>query len=301
MEQNNGNSKENEANVSVESAFNKEKVSVGSVLRKQRVSLGLSVEKISNDLRISKNYVKAIEDGDYDTIPAEPYIRAYVKTIADFLSLDSEKLIEQLTEERGASTEVLPKDEREDRKTELKIPLNVSENKKNTSFIIVALFVLLLFVLLYFGANKNGLSQSSDYQESSEDNSSAAVLNGADDSLANLFPDSLVRGDTILNEKDAAVPVDMQIRVLRDSSWIEIVTDGKLFQLGKIIRGPSKVIEASAFDSINIYVGASAVVEINVNGKTVDKAGATGVWKFTKDSVKVLSPSVWGRVKRVPL
>jgi len=86
---------------------------------------------------------------------------------------------------------------------------------------------------------------------------------------------------------------------LIDGMTVEIIADGKLFQNGKIIRGPSKNIEASAFDSINIYVGASAVVEISVNGKIIDKTGATGVWKFTKDSVKVLSPTVWGKIRKV--
>ncbi|MDR0305002.1 MAG: helix-turn-helix domain-containing protein [Chitinispirillales bacterium] len=294
MEQDNCDNKENNENNSVEDiVVNKEKKSIGSILRKQRVSLGLSIEKISSDLRISKNYVKAIEDDDYETIPAEPYIRAYVKTIADFLALDSEKLIEQLSEERSEKVEISPKNYKEDKNIGLKIPLNVSENKKNVSFILVALFVLLLFVLLYFGANKSVLSPSADHHGNSQADSITLVSDEQN-------PEDLeaISGDDalVLQVPDT---IEMQIRVIKDSAWIEIITDGKIFEKGRLIRSMSKIITASAQDSINVRVGNFFATDIQINGKQVEKAGASGVWKFTKDSIKIMSLTEWGNIKRV--
>jgi len=289
-----------EVDISVEDSSEEKKEAVNDTIRKQRLTMSLSIEKISKDLRISKAYVQAIENGEYSAIPAEPYIRVYVKTIAEYLSLDSDELLKQLSEERNNQRDTdlnIPTKSMADAINENKA-IKISQDNRNKKFATTAGLIILLLIMVYFLANNSQKSASQNRTDDFAENiiGDEQIL---DDSMANFLPDSLLRGDTILDDKEPIPSVEMSFRVLRDSAWVEIVADGKLFQNGKIIRGPSKNIEASAFDSINIYVGASAVVEISVNGKTIDKTGATGVWKFTKDSVKVLSPTVWGKIRKV--
>lgn len=298
VEQSGNRNKENEFDSSIGNISGEDKFSVSSILRRQRVSLGLSIEKISGDLRINKTYVQAIEDENFEAIPAEPYIRAYVKTIADFLSLDSEKLIKQLSEERSRKMGIsLREDDSEDKIVEPKVPLNVSESRKNRSFGLIASLLLLLCVLLYFGINKNGLLQE-PLQENYRDTLLGVISEeqNPEDSLSVLQSDFLDK-DTLVAE----IPekVEMEFRVTKDSAWLEIFTDGVIFEKGRLIRTSPRTISVSADDSITIRVGNFFATDIQVNGKQVDKANATGYWRFTKDSIKVISDSEWKRLKRV--
>jgi len=290
---------DSDIDISVENSSEEQKETVNDTIRKQRLTMSLSIEKISKDLRISKTYVQAIENGNYSAIPAEPYIRVYVKTIAEYLSLDSDELLKRLSQERNNQ-----------RDTDLNIPvksmadiigetkaIKISQDNRNKKFAITGGLIIFLLVMAYFLANGNQRNVS----QNKTDDFTETIIHDEQlpsDSTANFLPDSLLRGDTILDGKEATPPIEMQLRVLRDSSWVQIASDG-VFQRDKIIRGPSKFVEVSAFDSINIHVGAWKVVEINVNGKTVDKTNATGVWKFTKDSIKVLSKNDWDRIRRI--
>ena len=284
-----------EINSTIGSISTEDKFSVSSILRRQRVSLGLSIEKIAGDLKINKTYVQALEDENYEAIPAEPYIRAYVKTIADFLSLDSEKLIKQLSEERtrklGISSQE-PATPEEQQNKDTKVPYNVSESKKNRSFGLIALLLLLLCILLYFGINKNETLPSS---QSLHDNYKDALIGAVeeqDDSLAH--SDSL--GVDSLNVEPQKIELELVIK--KDSTWIEVVVDGKRTERGFLKRS---TIKREANDSINVYIGARNLwaTEMQINGKSIEKENVSGYWTFTKDTAKTINSNEWQRLKKV--
>ncbi len=52
----------------------------------------LNVEKLSQLTNISERYLLALVEEKYYQLPAAPYLRAYLKKIANFLNLDSEEL-----------------------------------------------------------------------------------------------------------------------------------------------------------------------------------------------------------------
>jgi cytoskeleton protein RodZ len=52
---------------------------VGEILKKRREELGRDLREISNYLKIRYDYLKALEDGDIEKLPAEVYIRGYIQ------------------------------------------------------------------------------------------------------------------------------------------------------------------------------------------------------------------------------
>ena len=70
---------------------------VGEILKKRREELGRDLREISNNLRIRYDYLKALEDGDLEKLPAEVYIKGYIQEYAKILDMDPEPLINTYT------------------------------------------------------------------------------------------------------------------------------------------------------------------------------------------------------------
>ncbi|WP_172209078.1 helix-turn-helix domain-containing protein [Lactococcus hodotermopsidis] len=66
---------------------------VGQVLRDKRAKLDMTLNEAENLSQIQKIYIVALEHDDYEALPGEFYVKAYLKQYAVRLQLDSDKLI----------------------------------------------------------------------------------------------------------------------------------------------------------------------------------------------------------------
>lgn len=74
---------------------------LGDLLRETREQKNLSLEDAEKGTNIRKLYIKAIEDGNYDKLPGEVFLKGFMKTYAKFLGLDGQKIIEQYKAEKS--------------------------------------------------------------------------------------------------------------------------------------------------------------------------------------------------------
>jgi len=65
----------------------------GKVLRRIRKKLKIDLHEITLATCIRKQYLEYIENENYDALPPELYVRSYVKNYAEYLSLDSLKVV----------------------------------------------------------------------------------------------------------------------------------------------------------------------------------------------------------------
>ena len=73
-------------------------VDVGNELKKQRRQLKLSVAQVSEELKIRRIYIIAIENGDIESLPSTVYLTGYIKSYANFLDRDPKPLLEKIKE-----------------------------------------------------------------------------------------------------------------------------------------------------------------------------------------------------------
>ena len=73
---------------------------VGEFLREARQSRNLSLEDLSSSLRIGKEQLIALEEGDESSLPEKVFIRAMVRRIAEKLNLDTSFIYEELNEKK---------------------------------------------------------------------------------------------------------------------------------------------------------------------------------------------------------
>jgi len=67
--------------------------SFGSTLRIERQKKKLSIDQVSNHLKISKTILRAIEDEDNDSLPSPVYVKGFIRSYSSLLSLESDPLI----------------------------------------------------------------------------------------------------------------------------------------------------------------------------------------------------------------
>ena len=67
-------------------------------LREARQARSLSIEDLSSSLRIGKEQLIALEEGDEKSLPEKVFIRAMVRRIAEKLNLDTGFILEELNE-----------------------------------------------------------------------------------------------------------------------------------------------------------------------------------------------------------
>lgn len=69
---------------------------IGELLRETRRDKGLTIGQAAKDLFIQEKYLQAIEEGNYEIIPGEVFLRAYFWKYADYLGL--KEYIESLSQ-----------------------------------------------------------------------------------------------------------------------------------------------------------------------------------------------------------
>lgn len=76
---------------------------VGAMLKEMRQQKGVKLADVSKLLCIRKFYLEAIENSDYETVPAFPYGIGFIRSYAKFLGLNSENIVELYKEETNVS------------------------------------------------------------------------------------------------------------------------------------------------------------------------------------------------------
>ena len=65
----------------------------GQRLKAERTSQGLTEEDVCARLRLSRNYLRALEEDDYERLPEATFIKGYLRNYARLLGLPAEELV----------------------------------------------------------------------------------------------------------------------------------------------------------------------------------------------------------------
>ena len=203
----------------------------GDILRKERINRRITIETIAKDLKLNVNYIKSLEASEYESLPADPYVRVYLRSLAKYLSLDPDEILKKFYMERGMSIDQYGCDPSN------KIQVSMREKEENRSpMLIIAVILIVLLGAFSFFANKKGwisFPDSSFSTDSATTTASGTVVNDSilDDSLFSGAPvqpsDSQVAVDT---SAVAAVDTGMMrltITVTGDSVSVQVFSDGK--------------------------------------------------------------------------
>jgi hypothetical protein len=68
---------------------------IGNSLREARVRQGLEYPQVELATKIRAKYVKALEEEQFGVLPAQPYVKGFLRTYAEFLGLDGQLYVDE--------------------------------------------------------------------------------------------------------------------------------------------------------------------------------------------------------------
>ena len=69
-------------------------VYTGDLLRKVRNARGIVLEELAERIKIKSSYLRALEDEEWDLLPASVYVRGFIASLARELKLDGRRVLD---------------------------------------------------------------------------------------------------------------------------------------------------------------------------------------------------------------
>ena len=83
-------------------------VELGAALRVEREKRGLDLEDAANKLKISARLLRALEEGDEQSLPPLAYTKGFIRSYASYVGLSTEEVSEAIAALEGAAEPVAP-------------------------------------------------------------------------------------------------------------------------------------------------------------------------------------------------
>jgi len=81
-------------------------LTLGEKLKKYRSERRMTLSEASRITRIKIEYLEALEDGEYDRLPVDVYVKGFLRSYANCLGVDEQTLIRSYEKERGIKTNI---------------------------------------------------------------------------------------------------------------------------------------------------------------------------------------------------
>lgn len=141
---------------------------IGDKLRSAREAKGLSIADIERATKIQSRYLTAIEQNDFDKLPGDFYVRAFIRQYAQIVGLDGKELLSDYHQDvPEAEPDKYVENSIDNKSEEVR---ETTDNKKNLwnnylPRIIIGLGVIVVILIVYFlyaRLSANGQNDNAD-------------------------------------------------------------------------------------------------------------------------------------------
>ncbi len=123
-----------------------ESLTLGERLVKFRAEARLSVQDMAKATKVQAKYIEFLEKGIYDRLPADVYVRGYLRSYARYLNIDEESLVRLYEQERNIKQSIQPEAPKKSAFSEKQITTYTFSSK---NFILAAITFVILGVATY--------------------------------------------------------------------------------------------------------------------------------------------------------
>lgn len=258
---------------------------VGKILREAREEQGLSIDDIANQLCIRAVHLRAIEDGDYDTLPALVYARGFVRSYADFLSLNQDDILEQFRRETAGREEILDP---------IYVPSNSNRQLPSKRTMIGSLVAFLVLIMIWSYWSSPSSVETPDAETVGPIDMPAeegTTLTTSKDAQQNIFApsdDKPAAADAGTIAADNSAPMTpaptaeetapasgLSFEVLSDA-WVEITNNDGRTLFSKVLRKGETYQVPANFKGAYLSTGNAGGLMLRIDGKRAGLLGHAG-------------------------
>lgn len=147
---------------------------IGEILQEERLRHRLSIEKLAKQTQIKKKYLLALENNQFDQLPAATFVKGYIKIYGQLFGFDHQPLIAFLRRDYKESVkgQLVPREF-------LKPVLKKRQLWNPATFVIFSLAMIFITLITYVGLQWRMLNQppSLEISAPAEDELVAARVN----------------------------------------------------------------------------------------------------------------------------
>lgn len=115
-------------------------------MRDRRLEKKLTLRQCSRALEIQEKYLEALETADYQHLPGEVYIKAWIKKYADWLSLNPQEIIVLYDKEKTVRDQLVSAD----KEKKIRRPFKASWTPRRLRLLGIGLILLLIVLYVAF-------------------------------------------------------------------------------------------------------------------------------------------------------
>lgn len=270
---------------------------MGADLKAERERQGLTIQDIERETSIRAAYIQALEQGDYNALPNEVYVKGFIRSYAGFLHMDTEKLVQEYREAiHGADVGPIQKANPET--TSLvneSAPFSSGSDfrervekssKKQMIFMAVATVVIAFVGSIYyfFGDDPNAEKPAQTAQQNVAQQPQTQAQNPASGqnpqaqnsaSTQNGQPAAQQPVQTIGNTANASAGQADVTAKFTGRCWIQAISDGKVIYEGTVEA--NQTLRWTGKKEVIVTAGNAGAIDVTYNGQHVGKLGKEGI------------------------
>jgi cytoskeletal protein RodZ len=286
--------------------------SIGKSLKSQRETLGLSLEDVTQHTHLRIRYLEALEAGNMDALPSPVQGRGMLKNYADFLGLDSDRLLLRFADGLQARlTETTIEKAKQSIRPKTK-PSRREPRFFSRDLIFGVLLALFLVTFIIWGTLQISEFRS-DQDEKPTAPSIAEVL--LPSSTPTLIPSTTPTLSSLANDSNNVIEIEnepvteetqdiifisdrvdgaVQVQIVaRQRAWMRITVDGKVEFDGRILPGNAYGFAGEEY--VEITTGNGAALQVLYNDLDLGTLGAYGEvinFVITVNGVQTPTPTI---------
>lgn len=280
------------------------KITLGKTLRDARIAKGFTLDDLQQTTKIQKRYLIAIEDQNFDELPGDFYVRAFIKQYADMVDLDGAELLKQFDSALPSTqtqeyVDKVNENNPETRSQQRKVDDRYVKLRRTIPVIGIVIVVLVVLVGIWVAASHNGSSTKKD----NVDSSSVSVSGSSNKSSSSSKSSST---SSKSSSKKAKTPSFKQLSTTTSgstwemknasskpkvalsastSAWVSVSVAGATTWQGTLSSATSHSMTIpSSATSVTFKFGNAPATKIKVDGKTFDFTSATATSSATSSS-----------------
>lgn len=254
----------------------------GARIKKIRLEKGITLEEAHKKTKIHLDILRAIEEDDFINL-SPVYVKGFLKIYCNFLGIDPREFTSSFKEIKVKPRIVPPKEDLKPDKVINEEPgvktvwPHAEKSKKiiRIIFVIIALIVVanILFNLGTMLVNKLRVSRARRIAISASKKEKKATATTSRTSATASSKVKVTSPPAAPKVTETVSSIRLAIRA-RESSWLQVKTDGRVVFKNILKKGRSESWEAK--EKIELSLGNVGVVDLEINSKLIPSLGRRG-------------------------
>lgn len=269
------------------------KITLGKTLRDARIAKGFTLDDLQQSTKIQKRYLIAIEDQNFDELPGDFYVRAFIKQYADMVDLDGAELLKQFDSTLPSTqtqeyVDKVNENNPETRSQQRKVDDRYVKLRRTIPIIGIVVVVLVVLIGIWVAASRSGHSTTknnvdsssvsvsgSSNKKSSSSKSSSKSTSSKKTSAASFKQLSTTSTGSTWEMKHASSKPKISLSAT-GSAWTSVSIAGSTVWQGTLSASTSHTLTVpSSATSVTFNFGNAPATSVKVDGKNFKFNSAT--------------------------